>query len=502
MLAQFHELATSLGFIPRLESSDWGINPEKLSFLILLATCAALWFDISTKRITRRKLPKLQAFVQELSRERRFPELLELVTHNLPEVAKAYHANYFLSRVRNRLSSYRDPLSFHLASLNDPGDQLAKPNSIEYRFLTIAAKRLSPLLPAYTKEADAARIIIHEVLANKKSVVGGIGSQPYYAIPFYGHKFFEYQDFFCLYLESLAADSSSVLYQELRNNQSKSYDLKYNLDASNRLLYFLFYDCKTAFELAPYKAIGEAVIDELDDLHYRGTADNYNSPLLKFDDEEKWHSRVFMGIRFFDVMICEALHQDIEWHMWLYYFPEFAKRIARNIDPSAKHVDESAEFPTRYHYLLYELISCLCDWATGALHIPATQKNAIIEDENPTHENGNIPKSAMLALGLIVKEILTLDKYEQSFRIYILEIVFRGYFELRQSNKGLANHAAAMLNAVRNGGPSFRLQPGPHSETLVETFNNMDLIPYNHEAVTETRYILESDRDAWNHDAA
>ena len=103
--------------------------------------------------------------------------------------------------------------------------------------------------------------------------------------------------------------------------------------------------------------------------------------------------------------------------MWLYYFPYFVELILKNLASDKKFIDDNAKFPTRYHYALYEMTECLCRWIKAIEYIPLKQDNVVLESVDTTYENGNIPKSSMLALDQTVKEILVSDIISSSFKI-------------------------------------------------------------------------------------
>jgi hypothetical protein len=121
------------------------------------------------------------------------------------------------------------------------------------------------------------------------------------------------------------------------------------------------HDAARAQELAIYKPFGDYGLRKLAGLRSEPAADRYNSPLGFYAERDKWACPLYAVIRFFDIMVLEALHQDIQWHMWLYYYPHFVKDILFNLAPHDS-VELEREWPTPYHYLLYEIISNLCTW--------------------------------------------------------------------------------------------------------------------------------------------
>jgi len=87
-----------------------------------------------------------------------------------------------------------------------------------------------------------------------------------------------------------------------------------------------------------YKPIRDFVERHLDELQQHPEQDFYNRKPGNVYDEERDRWSVYMGIRFFDIMITQALYQGIEWHMWLYYFPPFVERMVRNYQSTGQRM--------------------------------------------------------------------------------------------------------------------------------------------------------------------
>lgn len=488
---QFYQTFRAIGFTPSLNLARWKLTTENVSFLVLAFSASVIVFYLSLQRLSRSRIYKFREFVSELGREKRYAELFSLVERNLPSLARIYHADFALSRAREFLEKRSNPYSIFL-SLSE-GHELPKRRCTRLDSVKMSIFGLMKgAFPAYQSEKDAAGEVLHEILLNARTVKGMIEARPYCALQFYGWNFYEFQEFFERYLDSLIRDSGSVLYHEIRHNQNLSHGHAYHLPDRNRLLAFLFQDCSIAEKLAPYKPIGDAVIAELDARFESELPDSHNGPMRNFDEEGKWEARIFVGIRFFDIMVMSALYQGICWHMWLYYFPTFAERIVRNLQPDSKHVDPLSEWPTQYHFFLYEIVSTLCNWIAEVENIPLDQTNIVLESTSATHENGNIPKSAMLALGRVFKEVHTSDAVDDRFRRYLTEVVFRRYFDLHV-RKDFRPYSEALLNALRNGGYSMSRASVEYSASLLDSFNRIDLIPFDSDACAAVRTILEQD---------
>ena len=170
-------------------------------------------------------------------------------------------------------------------------------------------------------------------------------------------------------------------------------------------------------------------------------------------------------------MVSEAIHQDVTWHMWLYYFPYFTERIVQNHTIDDPLADPDSEWPIRYSYLLYEMFSTMRSWITSIEHIPLDQENVQLDSTAATHENGNIPKSAILALGECVRIVLKSENLPLKFRHYLLDVVFNTYFDLRRVQR-LENYATVFRATLVQGGHHPRSNDEQYQTLLCESFEH------------------------------
>lgn len=498
---QFYKTFLVLGLTPGLNLSRWSINTSNASFLIMLVTVIILYAYIKIKHLSRVNVIKLRDYAFELSREKRYSELFSLIEGNLAQVTKTYHDRFLTSRLKLYLekcaTSYPSITSLSDTELQELVDRLANPPSkINYRLWpTIDGYwkklliELSRILPSHEKEKTAAKEIIHEILINKNTVKAITEIKPYFALDILPIKFNESHYFIDTYLRYLAEDTKSIMYHEVRNNQNLTHQHCYSLPSKNKLLHFLFANCKVAESYAVYKPIGEFVIVYLDRLYSGSMPDPYNDPIGDFIQSGRWDSELFVGISFFDIMITSALYQNIQWHMWLYYYTHFVERIVRNIAPNEKLVNPHDEWPTRYHRALYEITSSLCKWITAVSDMDLSQDNIKLQTTSATHENGNIPKSSMLALGRIFQLIMLSDNILDTFKLYLADMMYREYFNLKSHSK-TKPYANAFINAIRCGGFNTMAPNYKYAEYLLYAFEKFDRIPYSTDLTNELHEIL------------
>jgi len=225
-----------------------------------------------------------------------------------------------------------------------------------------------------------------------------------------------------LYVTALLSDTSSILYYEIQNNQNISSSHRYYIIESNRFLYYLLRDAKVGEKLSVWKPFGDYSLSCIDSQARNPDKNQYNQDMGDYYENGKWKCPLFITIRFFDIMVSEALYQNIQWHMWLYYFPIIVERIERNYSPQGPLVKEISEWPIKYSYLLYQVVSTLCSWVRALRDIPSSQDNVILKSQDTENENGNIPKSTILALCRCFRFILNSGNISTEFKNYLLDL--------------------------------------------------------------------------------
>lgn len=411
--ALLYPVFKSLGATPNLGLHRYGITPSSGAYVILVLAVMALLAGACTASISKRNLGIFRDLCEELLLERREAEVLTLFQRHLTPVLSLCNANSRITRWQ----------------------------------------RLLRLDAGIRATAESAQGVFAQVVLSEQFVSALSKRRPYLAIPLLEAKRRERFEFLDLYLRALFADPSSVLYQELRDTQNlTASDHRYFISPNSRFLTYFFADATVAKELSVWGPIGEATICELDELARSGSADPYNRAMDRdFQERGRWKSSLFVAVHFFDVMVSEAIHQAVPWHMWLYNFPYFSERIVRNHAASDPLYDPLAEWPTRYCYLLYEMISRLRLWAGTVTILPPESPHVRLRSERTDHENDSIPKSSILALGECLRPVLVSDAMPPRFQDYLLEEAVTLYIALRRCPQAV-RHAAVLRNVLRQGG--------------------------------------------------
>ena len=420
--------------------------------------------------------------------------LLALLQTHLDRLIRIYKGDFLVPRLRAwLLSGNRFNRGPDLELLAERLLQLApeEPVRASKRLLVERAKhvigsvprRMGELLPSAEAQRDAVGVMLRSTLLRPECVQAIAKSQAHFGLRVLAMDAQERFDFSDEFLHVLMLDTSSILYWEIKNNQNNAQGHRYELPESNRLLRYLFADAKNAEALGVWEPVGEAVIAELD-RRYRSETDLYNDSLMDYRDRYQWKCPVFVGIRFFDIMVSGAIAQNIRWHMWLYYFPHFVDGICRNYAPDEQCVDLDSEFPTVYSFLLYEIVSTLRHWIAEVRDLPSDQSNIVLKHDSLTHENGNLIKSSILVLGMCLKKVLVTESIPTRLKAYLASIdldLFLDFVRVPQ----LGRYAGVLRASLLAGGFDHRdTESAAYTGNLIAAVVRNDNVPHRNEDVT------------------
>lgn len=477
----FIQFFASFGLVP-----SW-LDMSKAPFIAYgLFTLAAviLYVSVRTATLPLGRIGNVRQLVEELlATKEQHAELLSILDDHLSRLAHACGANFFLSRLKRWIAKkYPDDIPGLLRYIQETGgtEGFPKPN-----FWARLIRRIGELLPEKEEKAQSFCHLLRLALFNESFVDSLVRLRPYFGIKILELDVreirYEFSDHF---LRALLLNRSSVLYWEIKNNQNTMAVHRYAIPETNQLLFYLFRNVKTAKSLGAWQPVGEHAISVLDSLTLSSQPDPYNHPLLDYREREQWECPLFISIRFFDIMISEAINQNVRDHMWLYYFRYFVERICRNSRVEAFDDSSIDEWPSRYSYLLYEIVSAQVRWIETITEIDRTQENSILESTDPTEDGGNPIKSSILCLADCAYLFLTCENLSFRFRKYLIDIVLRSYLKLR-ADEELEDYAECFWKAILQGGSYERTPFNKYLGNLLKAFVERDNVPYETEHVEE-----------------
>lgn len=530
----FFEYFKRNGFVPEFPIRDFSVNRDEASYFLVIFSITLLIIRFKFFSFPRAKLGQLHKLVEELIADRAsHAQLVSLLSDNLPKLGRICRGSGLLTRMRR--AAGRDKYEIHviIQRLEERGElPERKPafgfpifqksnlhfcmylmNRIRDRgedtqslFPLLQKRNLVPLkngalkmlsvpirwFPENEEEPIHACEILELGLSNREFVASIAALRPYFALEVLEHDLSISHDFSDLYLGALIRDSTSVLYGELKNNQNTGAHNDYKIPSRNRLLGYLFKDAKIAEKFGVWRPIGEAVISDLEKRRLESENDSYNYPMHDFQERGCWESEVYVGIRFFDLMVRKAIVQNITWHMWLYYFPHITEKICANYKLTHIDADSIEEWPTRYSYFLYEIISAFRAWISMIQELNINQENLKLDQE----DNGNPVKSSIIALTYCLYDVANCEEIPDRFKRYLIEIALRLYFKLRSNGKTEA-YANYMFDILIRGG-DWEHANAEYLGVLLRTFVYQDNIPYDRNHVTECMSrIFSTFREKW-----
>lgn len=406
--------------------------------VVTLIVLSTLLLRSQLARLAPSKIGRFQDLTDELLWSESYSQLLTVLEAHLDRLFKIYHADFWPDRLHRTYSSMWTLVAFH-----EMIEHVPKSRS---KFIGAAVRRFGFLPPRHDRAQMVASELMPKILLSKGFVSTLARSRPYFGLEIIRHLWatsdrFLRRDFFELYVEELMSSRTSVFYTELADNRNNR----------GRFLTFLFADAMIAYKLEVYRPVGEFVLRELDHLTRRPEDDPYNRA-YSGDRSHSSDLPLSSAIKFFGVMVSDALRQGIEWHMWLYYVTYITKSILRNYKPfDDPLVRLDAEFPIWYSYFLYQIFSSLSSWILAVSELPETQRNIQLHSTRVDHENNNIPKSAILALGDCVHQVLLSAKLNEELLETLMSVVFGIYFDLRRSATS-GQYAEALRNSIVSGG--------------------------------------------------
>jgi len=336
------------------------------------------------------------------------------------------------------------------------------------------AKALAAPLERAPKRREEALDVLQLILKHEGFAEALAATRPALALAILSRKARDRFGFQDVFIAALLRNTRSQLYSELRNNQNLRSLHRYAILPANRILSFYLTNPRVGEELAIYKPIGDFALAEVRRRRRLGSAeDEYLREVDQFDTDGAWRCPIYATIRFFDIMILESIHAKIDWHMWLYYLPLIVREMAANVQRRSD-VDESREWPTPYHYLIYEAISSMRSWIEESADIAVDTGQPIVLDESARLENGSIPKSATIAIGQALAAVLTSPEFTGRYKGALLEMALYRHKQM-VSNALTASLARSLTNAVAAGG-TIEFPKSGYRDELVEAFRHVDLI--------------------------
>jgi hypothetical protein len=468
---KFYPLLYENHLVPATGPWRFGLNAESASYLILLTASGIVGLRIWLRPLAASRLPTFHALIETQLRTRQYSHLAALLQRHWDRLVTLHHPDGTLgARIFQRLDTRPDVRSV-VDGIPAIRSVLLRPKGVHW-----ARTWLAHLFAGAERRAYRIDDIFALALRSDEFVAHLAAAELPLALRILSYPTQERDAFQERLFESLLSDSRSAFYQELRHNTNLRGGARYALPAQHRVLRHYLADPRVAQELAVYRPIGEYALQWLSK-QQRLDVDPCNLAWTdRFREFEAWRSPIHAAIRFFDIMVLEALHHRVSWHMWLYYFPSFVESILANMR-HRDDVDYAREWPTPYHFLLYQLFSAIGSWIEEAARLSESDPSQGVVDVDLNHENGNIPKSAIIALGTCLRHVLMATQLTDRFKSYIVECTLRDLHRVQQHRNAAALSETLAQSLLRGGGSWFDSGgTAVYRAKLLEAFAGIDLI--------------------------
>lgn len=386
-------------------------TPEMAAFCVVLlwalvAYCVWIW-----TRPTIGGMTALRKLVDELARQKRVRDLVDLMSSRLNLVRLVLERRTWPQRLR------------HWVRPDMPVEVPVVAKAMKARAIQLGTdlgkvlmRPLAKLTPSYHDAAREAERIADILYTDKEVASQIVASEVPFAASMLRARIQQVFSFSDLLLETQIMHADSPLHRELKRTQNLSERTGYFLDSECPILFALLEDCRRAEWLHIWSPVGDPVIRSLTEPneHY---VSFLKGPAGHFDDE-RWTDPTACAIHFFDVMVRRAALQEVQSHMWLMYTRDFVELLERSYDPAL--AGSTVEFPCRAARLIYEVFSALGAWVRLAANVAPEGFHASEPGDGGDAFQG-IPAWACVAMGQCLEIVVMSDRIGKHFASYMLQ---------------------------------------------------------------------------------
>ncbi|ESY29556.1 hypothetical protein NKK48_00740 [Mesorhizobium sp. C386A] len=448
LLSQPCRLASAKACAWLIFPSDDSFTPPQAAFLVVFVWIMLAWSLNALLKPATRSLAAVGKIVQTLLYERRSAELLDFIRPHLSLMEAVAERQLLRQKVHDWLAdaNWLRRQKIRTFKLIGPEEDEPKQPRADYgkRIYETFRRRIrwtKHFVPTGRKAQANAEALVRMLLRSEEFRKFLVTMRPDALPDLMAIKLQPRFDFSDKVLRDLIADSGSRLYQEIEQNQNLSDKGGYAIPDENVLLRFLFGDAEVAHKLGAWKPIGDAVINTIRAGANSGYAAHLNDRANDFEDEQ-WRDVTFVGIRYFDIMVNEAMRQSVPYHMWLFYLPHFVTELEEIYDTTGQNIDTMAEFPTRNARLIYEAFDVMGNWVRNIRHLDSASPHAAVLAMNE-FSTGAIPADAAVALGNAMVTVAFSARIGDTFAGYLHDCILHDVAGL--SHEGLEGHMRALL---------------------------------------------------------
>lgn len=251
--------------------------------------------------------------------------------------------------------------------------------------------------------------IYHKIILNESFLDNVANSNPYLfsqVIKKLNDKKLKEADFVNRFLKILMTNKNGTFFREIRNNQNLGQFEAYVIESERPILHALFKDIKVCSINEAWRGVGEPAILEMHE-----EAKKEYSVLRESDREQEsdttWSFRITVAIWYFDIMVREAIKQDIDNHMWMYYYQHFVSVIISNM-ANLPSPDAETNRYSRNFYLIEDIFSKMMAW-----------KDVIVKSKN-----NKLSRCVYDCIGRCIYELAITKKLRDEDKHYLINWVW------------------------------------------------------------------------------
>lgn len=239
------------------------------------------------------------------------------------------------------------------------------------------------------------------------------------------------------FLKILMINKNGKFFREIKNNQNIGEYNAYSIDSERPILFALFDNIKVSSINQAWRGIGEPAIIEM----HKEAKMKYSvlrEPDIEKESDTTWSFRITIAIWYFDIMVRQAIKQDIADHMWMFYYRHFLTALISNMS-DLPFEDSDLNRRSRNFDLIESIFSKMMDW-----------KSVIMKSKNST-----LLKNVYNCIGQCIYELATTNKIRDQDKHYLINWVWEDLIK----TFGEDDRSAEIVNDLIEFGFQMFLRP-------------------------------------------
>jgi len=221
-----------------------------------------------------------------------------------------------------------------------------------------------------------------------------------------------------------------------------------------------------AFDLGISRTMGELAIKYIQSHEF---ATDVAKSTTVYDEREFKGGIVYAAIRYFDIVVLEALKSKFEWHMRLFYLVDFVREISNQKKPSPVDRLSLDEWIIKIIFIKYR------EWI-NEISKDDFEYETTLNYTNADNENENILKSVVIAMSRSLEIVAAYQYYQRQLAIECAKEFINSYICLAEDPSNSFTEYLAVynccINEIREEDKKYNIK-----KLLCDAFEVYDFIP-------------------------